>query len=278
MSTQAVQMAMGLIKTGDYDRGNLKVLMYLSTKHNWRSGTAWPAEPTIACETGLSERTVRRCLAYLEAQGVIRHIPGNGRNNFSRYEFPLLDEISKQQKISFEKEDIRVPLSKIKEDTVDDKGGHREPERRTPEPVKEDTAGSAIRKEKESKELQNKNQKATPLNFSIETQNQLQTSDPWEAISARLRQTMNHHSWDCWIRPAKFSHVDSGILFALVPHLDFCYGDEKYRGEILAVIDELNLDLTGVRFVTFAGLSARCPEKIEPTSERSLELVKVSVR
>ncbi len=266
-------MALRLMKTGAYDRGNLRVLMYLASKHDWRSGQAYPEMPTIATETGLSERTVKRCVAYLEERGVIRCVRGNGRGHRSCYEFPLLESKSPEQReIGFEKgvtsDPERVTPQAVKGDTAG-------VERVTPQPVKGDTASDAIRKEKESKELQKENQK--PNRVFFRSDDQPQTPNPWSEIKALLRQRINPHSWDTWMRPTQYSHEAGGVIFIRIPNECFHYGREKFNTQISEAIADLRLDLQDVKFLTDLELdavfAAEMAPRCDPAPERRLALV-----
>lgn len=77
MSVQAITWAL------DYAAGSVteKVLLLVLANYANEFGVSWPSQKTLADQTVLSERTVRRVLADMERRGVIRRIVrrrGNG--------------------------------------------------------------------------------------------------------------------------------------------------------------------------------------------------------
>ena len=77
MSVQAITWAL------DYAAGSVteKVLLLVLANYANEFGVSWPSQKTLADQTALGERTVRRVLADMERRGVIRRIirrRGNG--------------------------------------------------------------------------------------------------------------------------------------------------------------------------------------------------------
>jgi len=77
MSVQAITWAL------DYAAGSVteKVILLVLANYANEYGISWPSQKTLADQTALGERTVRRVLADMDARGVIRRIPrrrGNG--------------------------------------------------------------------------------------------------------------------------------------------------------------------------------------------------------
>jgi hypothetical protein len=77
MSVQAITWAL------DYAAGSVteKVLLLVLANYANEFGVSWPSQKTLADQTALGERTVRRVLAAMERRGVIRRIVrrrGNG--------------------------------------------------------------------------------------------------------------------------------------------------------------------------------------------------------
>jgi len=77
MSVQAITWAL------DYAAGSVteKVLLLVLANYANKFGVSWPSQKTLADQTALGERTVRRVLADMERRGVIRRIVrrrGNG--------------------------------------------------------------------------------------------------------------------------------------------------------------------------------------------------------
>ena len=77
MSVQAITWAL------DYAAGSVteKVILLVLANYANEFGVSWPSQKTLADQTALGERTVRRVLADMERRGVIRRIVrrrGNG--------------------------------------------------------------------------------------------------------------------------------------------------------------------------------------------------------
>jgi hypothetical protein len=77
VSVQAITWAL------DYAAGSVteKVLLFVLANYANEFGVSWPSQKTLADQTALGERTVRRVLADMERRGVIRRIVrrrGNG--------------------------------------------------------------------------------------------------------------------------------------------------------------------------------------------------------
>lgn len=53
---------------------NAKLLYAALTFHSFQKGRAWPGQPTLAAETGLSDSSVRRALRELEDYGVLETV------------------------------------------------------------------------------------------------------------------------------------------------------------------------------------------------------------
>lgn len=200
MSTQAMQLAIGLMKSGDFDGARLKVLMYLAWKHDWRSGFAWPAMATIATETGIEERSVRRIMHYLEDRGVIRLNRGNGAGHVTRYEFPALAAAE------------ACVVSDKKGDTISEKGGHSEPERGTAATEKGDRDQAAIRKEKQDQKQDQKQEQGQNHHASG-------AMKAWLTVKAELKNSAwPPEAFDDWLRPMYFfKELSGGVLLLALP-------------------------------------------------------------
>jgi len=79
MSVQAITWAL------DYAAGSVteKVILLVLANYANEYGISWPSQKTLADQTALGERTVRRVLANMDSRGVIRRIPRR-RGNASR--------------------------------------------------------------------------------------------------------------------------------------------------------------------------------------------------
>jgi chromosomal replication initiator protein len=68
-------------------------------------------------------------------------------------------------------------------------------------------------------------------------------------ILGALEKKVNRHSYDTWLKPTHFSHVDDGTLIVTVPTSDFLPVVERYNDLIQEAIEVLTLGLDDVRFV-----------------------------
>ncbi len=75
-------------------------------------------------------------------------------------------------------------------------------------------------------------------------------ANPWVRILEALEKKINRHSYDTWLKPTHFSHTTGGILFVRVPTNEFCHVGDKYADLIQEAMDNLNLGLTDIKFVT----------------------------
>ncbi len=88
MSTQATKWAfdiLGSSKLAPIERG---VLLFLSYKHNHKTGECYPSMETIGTHAGVSERRARTAIRNLEAAGLIRtrRRVGQAGNSSNQYE------------------------------------------------------------------------------------------------------------------------------------------------------------------------------------------------
>jgi chromosomal replication initiator protein len=75
-------------------------------------------------------------------------------------------------------------------------------------------------------------------------------ANPWVRILDALEKKINRHSYDTWLKPTRYSHVQNGVLFVRVPTVEFRHIGEKYADLIHEAIDNLGLDYREVEFVT----------------------------
>src|SRR5579863_1256483 len=73
--------------------------------------------------------------------------------------------------------------------------------------------------------------------------------NPWAQILEKLKEKMNRHSYDTWLKPTRFSHLSEGVLFVRVPTVEFRYAGDKFAPLIQEAIDSLGLELKDVKFV-----------------------------
>ena len=75
-------------------------------------------------------------------------------------------------------------------------------------------------------------------------------NDPWKAVKAELRKSVNARSWESWIAPTRLAYTLRGRLFVTVPSGEF--GDwigENFGPAIETAREALKLEFTGVEFV-----------------------------
>ena len=88
------------------------------------------------------------------------------------------------------------------------------------------------------------------------------TLDPWVRILGALEKKVNRQSFDTWLKPTRYSHVNGKMLFVRVPTPEFQKIGDRYADLIQEAIDLLALELDDVTFVT--------PEE-DPTAPRVRE-------
>jgi len=74
--------------------------------------------------------------------------------------------------------------------------------------------------------------------------------DPWVQILGALEKKINRHSYDTWLKPTRFSHLQNGIIFIRVPTAEFRDIGDKYGDLIQEAIDNLGFDFRDVQFIT----------------------------
>ena len=72
----------------------------------------------------------------------------------------------------------------------------------------------------------------------------------WVRILAALEKKINRQSFDTWLKPTRFSHVNGKTLFVRVPSAEFQHIGQKYADLIQEAIDNLNLEIETVTFQT----------------------------
>ena len=72
----------------------------------------------------------------------------------------------------------------------------------------------------------------------------------WVRILAALEKKINRQSFDTWLKPTRFSHVNGKTLFVRVPSAEFQHIGQKYADLIQEAIDNLQLDIELVTFQT----------------------------
>src|SRR5579872_2133477 len=73
--------------------------------------------------------------------------------------------------------------------------------------------------------------------------------NPWTQVLSALEKKINRHSYDTWLKPTRFSHIEGKLLFVKVPTPEFRHIGEKYGDLIQEAIENLNLEFEDVQFV-----------------------------
>ena len=76
------------------------------------------------------------------------------------------------------------------------------------------------------------------------------TPNPWAQILSALEKKINRHSFDTWLKPTRYSHVNGKVLVVRVPTAEFRNIGDKYADLIGEAIDNLKLGFDDVTFVT----------------------------
>ncbi len=74
--------------------------------------------------------------------------------------------------------------------------------------------------------------------------------NPWVRILGALEKKVNRQSFDTWLKPIRFSHVNGRVLVVRIPTAEFENVGDRYGDLIQEAIDILRLDLDDVSFVT----------------------------
>src|SRR3984957_6109941 len=72
----------------------------------------------------------------------------------------------------------------------------------------------------------------------------------WVRILAALEKKINRQSYETWLKPTRFSHLEGKKLFVRIPSTDFQHIGDRYADLIQEAIDNLGLDVESVAFTT----------------------------
>src|SRR6195952_2349954 len=72
----------------------------------------------------------------------------------------------------------------------------------------------------------------------------------WVRILAALEKKINRQSYETWLKPTRFSHLEGKKLFVRIPSADFEHVGDRYADLIQEAIDNLGLDVETVTFST----------------------------
>src|SRR6201992_4502355 len=73
--------------------------------------------------------------------------------------------------------------------------------------------------------------------------------NPWARILGALEKKVNRQSFDTWLKPPRFSHVNGRMLFVRVPTPEFQHIGDRYGDLIQEAIDAFHLEFDDVSFV-----------------------------
>jgi chromosomal replication initiator protein len=72
----------------------------------------------------------------------------------------------------------------------------------------------------------------------------------WVRILAALEKKINRQSYETWLKPTRFSHIQGKTLYVRIPSAEFQHLGEKYADLIQEAIDNLGLEIDTVIFAT----------------------------
>src|SRR6202789_42041 len=72
----------------------------------------------------------------------------------------------------------------------------------------------------------------------------------WVRILAALEKKINRQSYETWLKPTRFSHLEGKKLFVRIPSADFQHIGDRYADLIQEAIDNLGLEVETVTFTT----------------------------
>src|ERR1700736_65047 len=72
----------------------------------------------------------------------------------------------------------------------------------------------------------------------------------WVRILAALEKKINRQSYETWLKPTRFCHLEGKKLFVRIPSNDFQHIGDRYADLIQEAIDNLGLDVETVTFTT----------------------------
>jgi chromosomal replication initiator protein len=76
------------------------------------------------------------------------------------------------------------------------------------------------------------------------------TANPWLQILGALEKKISRHSYDTWLKPTRFSHVNGSVLFVRVPTAEFHHIEDKFGDLIQEAMDTCVPEFQEVKFVT----------------------------
>jgi chromosomal replication initiator protein len=83
--------------------------------------------------------------------------------------------------------------------------------------------------------------------FAVSPANPL---NPWLQILSALEKKVIRQSFETWLKPSRYSHIVNRILYVRIPSTDFQQLGDRYGDLIQEAIEQLDLELDDVCFVT----------------------------
>src|ERR1700753_986374 len=74
--------------------------------------------------------------------------------------------------------------------------------------------------------------------------------NPWVRILAALEKKINRQSYETWLKPTRFSHINAKTLYVRIPAAEFQHIGDRYADLIHEAIDQLALEVDDFVFVT----------------------------
>ena len=74
--------------------------------------------------------------------------------------------------------------------------------------------------------------------------------NPWKKILAALKAKINVHSFETWLQPTRYDHMEADVLYVRVPTAEFAHAGYKFADLIQGAIEGLGLEISDVKFVT----------------------------
>jgi hypothetical protein len=180
---------------GCVNRSEKLLLFVLADYHRTDMDSAWPSVKTLAADALMSDRTVQRCLAKLEAKGIICIGRGTGRGATNTYNFPQL------------KGATTTPFSNEKGDILEEKGCHFDAERVTFQKRSKHVKSSAVKGLREIRQIQPKEPSIEPIREQRKENSKKEDPeiDVTQYILPWMRKQWDNHprrrGWKRWIDP-----------------------------------------------------------------------------
>lgn len=88
------------------------------------------------------------------------------------------------------------------------------------------------------------------MSFAPTVSTVLPMQNAWTRILGALEMKINRQSFHTWLKPTRFSHVSGRTLFVRIPSAQFQHIGDRYADLIQEAIDQQELEVDEVRFVT----------------------------